>query len=159
MPETGLFYNYFRDYDPQTGRYLESDPIGLRGSSFSTYLYTRANPLTYRDATGRCPWCVVGGFVVGVGAYVFGTELGGGKLSFGDALGAGAGGAAAVILAGPAVVAETGALAVGTGRALLGIIGDLGFDLGFNAIDAGGVISSAHSAELSSPLKTKTTCP
>ena len=24
--ETGLFYNYFRDYDPQTGRYVQSDP-------------------------------------------------------------------------------------------------------------------------------------
>jgi RHS repeat-associated protein len=35
--ETGLNYNYFRDYDPATGRYLESDPIGLAGGSFSTY--------------------------------------------------------------------------------------------------------------------------
>lgn len=31
--ETGLHYNYYRDYDPQTGRYIESDPIGLRGAS------------------------------------------------------------------------------------------------------------------------------
>jgi RHS repeat-associated protein len=29
--ETGLNYNYFRDYDPQTGRYVQSDPIGLAG--------------------------------------------------------------------------------------------------------------------------------
>ncbi|WP_082411366.1 RHS repeat-associated core domain-containing protein [Methylogaea oryzae] len=29
--ETGLHYNVFRDYDPGTGRYIESDPIGLRG--------------------------------------------------------------------------------------------------------------------------------
>jgi RHS repeat-associated protein len=28
---TGLHYNYFRDYEPGTGRYVESDPIGLRG--------------------------------------------------------------------------------------------------------------------------------
>jgi RHS repeat-associated protein len=28
--ETGLSYNYFRDYDPATGRYVESDPIGVR---------------------------------------------------------------------------------------------------------------------------------
>jgi len=27
--ETGLHYNYFRDYDPGIGRYIESDPIGL----------------------------------------------------------------------------------------------------------------------------------
>jgi RHS repeat-associated protein len=27
----GLHYNYFRDYDPQVGRYVESDPIGLDG--------------------------------------------------------------------------------------------------------------------------------
>lgn len=30
--ESGLHYNYFRDYDPETGRYVESDPIGLSGS-------------------------------------------------------------------------------------------------------------------------------
>ena len=29
--ETGLHYNYFRDYDPTTGRYLQSDLIGLAG--------------------------------------------------------------------------------------------------------------------------------
>ena len=29
--ETNLHYNYFRDYDPNTGRYLQSDPIGLLG--------------------------------------------------------------------------------------------------------------------------------
>ena len=28
--ETGLHYNYFRDYDPSTGRYLQSDPIGIQ---------------------------------------------------------------------------------------------------------------------------------
>ena len=27
--ESGFFYNYFRDYDPETGRYVQSDPLGL----------------------------------------------------------------------------------------------------------------------------------
>ena len=26
--ETNLHYNYYRDYDPQTGRYVQSDPMG-----------------------------------------------------------------------------------------------------------------------------------
>lgn len=50
--ETGLFYNYFRDYDPQTGRYVESDPIGLFGGSYSTYSYVSDNPLWYFDNFG-----------------------------------------------------------------------------------------------------------
>ena len=29
--ETGLHYNYFRSYDPKTGRYTQGDPIGLEG--------------------------------------------------------------------------------------------------------------------------------
>jgi RHS repeat-associated protein len=52
MPETGLFYNYYRDYDPQTGRYLEPDPIGLYGGSFSTYSYVNNNPLSRIDPLG-----------------------------------------------------------------------------------------------------------
>jgi RHS repeat-associated protein len=36
--ETGLAYNYFRDYDASTGRYVERDPVGLRGG-VNTYSY------------------------------------------------------------------------------------------------------------------------
>jgi RHS repeat-associated protein len=49
--ETELFQNWHRDYDPTTGRYVESDPIGLRGG-INTYAYVEANPLARTDPRG-----------------------------------------------------------------------------------------------------------
>jgi hypothetical protein len=67
-------YNYKRDYDPAIGRYIESDPIGLAGGSYSTYTYARGNPLSYFDPYGLascwlfdCPSLPQGVVNVGVG--------------------------------------------------------------------------------------------
>ena len=48
---TGLNYNYFRDYEAGTGRYSQSDPIGLDGG-ISTFGYVGGNPLVYSDPLG-----------------------------------------------------------------------------------------------------------
>ena len=49
--ETGLHYNYLRNYDPVVGRYTTSDPIGLLGG-VNSYLYGFANPVIYVDPFG-----------------------------------------------------------------------------------------------------------
>ena len=52
LSESGLNYNGRRTYDPQMGRYLESDRLGLFGGSYSTYSYTNNNPLMRIDPFG-----------------------------------------------------------------------------------------------------------
>ena len=68
--ETNLHYNYFRDYDPHVGRYIQSDPIGLRGG-LNGFLYGRGSPIQYIDPRGEAAGVVV----IGGTALIVGTAI------------------------------------------------------------------------------------
>jgi uncharacterized protein RhaS with RHS repeats len=75
-------YNYQRDYDSATGRYVESDPIGIAGG-VNTYAYAMSNPLLFSDPSGLDPgMCqaaltAAGGLIGGAAGYSCGCALGG----------------------------------------------------------------------------------
>ncbi|MBI5592932.1 MAG: RHS domain-containing protein [Deltaproteobacteria bacterium] len=50
--ETGLHYNWNRFYDPETGRYVTADPIGLDGG-MNLYGYVDSNPVNLIDPSGQ----------------------------------------------------------------------------------------------------------
>jgi RHS repeat-associated protein len=51
--ETGLYYVHARYYNPNLGRFLQTDPIGLSGGT-NLYAYVGNDPINLADHTGRC---------------------------------------------------------------------------------------------------------
>jgi len=48
----GLNYNYFRNYNPATGSYIEADRIGIQKGRNRLYIYAGNNPLMNKDPRG-----------------------------------------------------------------------------------------------------------
>jgi RHS repeat-associated protein len=80
--ETNLHYNYFRDYDPKTGRYVESDPIGL-GGGLNTFSYVGGNPIGRIDPLGLWGFSS-GSSASATGALGYGVSAGANQQSFSD---------------------------------------------------------------------------
>lgn len=58
--ESSLHYNVMRDYRPDTGRYLQADPLGL-GGGLSRYAYAGASPINSVDPLGLANFLFGGG--------------------------------------------------------------------------------------------------
>jgi RHS repeat-associated protein len=75
--ETGLHYNYFRYYNPQTGRYITPDPIGLEGG-INLFAYVQNNPVNRVDPLGL--WYIDIGFNIPIfgpfGGFSFDIRMG-----------------------------------------------------------------------------------
>jgi RHS repeat-associated protein len=85
--ETGLYYDKARVYDPAIGRFLQADPIGLKGGT-NLYAYVTNDPINAIDPTGLWQVTISGGYLIG-GAITFGHNSG--QWSLGGYLGVGEG--------------------------------------------------------------------
>jgi len=67
-PNSGLVYYLYRYYDPNLQRWLNRDPIGMRGG-VNLYRFVLNNPLGFADPLGLVNWCKIrsGSVQVGIG--------------------------------------------------------------------------------------------
>ena len=69
--ETGLHYNWNRYYDPGTGRYLTTDPVGL-GYGSNLYVYANSNSINLIDPEGEIAICATATISLAYTAYIVG---------------------------------------------------------------------------------------
>jgi RHS repeat-associated protein len=50
--ETGMYYNYYRTFNPPRGGYIEADPIGIEAGQNHLYIYVGGNPIKLKDSKG-----------------------------------------------------------------------------------------------------------
>jgi RHS repeat-associated protein len=51
---SGLKLTWFREYNPDLGRWLTRDPLGIRGGGVNLYAYVDDSPVDWRDPLGLC---------------------------------------------------------------------------------------------------------
>lgn len=78
--EVNTHYNYFRDYDPSTGRYISPDPIGLAGGP-NLYAYVDNAPTMKTDPLGLAPGMRIPGFPIPIRLPGGGSGASGGSSS------------------------------------------------------------------------------
>ncbi len=126
--ESGLHYNYFRFYDPGTGRYVSTDPLG-QSAAINLFVYAKNSPIVYFDPYGL--YCLTqvqinaiaasigGGFGGLVSGAITGAVVGGipGAIALGLAgavRGAGVGMASAIVIQQVGAAGGVGMAAVAT---------------------------------------------
>ncbi|EKD9220692.1 RHS repeat protein, partial [Salmonella enterica] len=75
--ETGLYYNRYRYYNPEQGRYISQDPIGLHGG-LNPYTYP-LNPVTEIDPLGLWAFAIPA-IIEGINWLFWGSTVTGGAV-------------------------------------------------------------------------------
>jgi RHS repeat-associated protein len=74
--ESGLHYNWHRYYDPTTGRYLRTDPLGFMGGDANLYAYVWNDPVNWSDPSGLIPLDTLLDIIyIGIDIYNIATDI------------------------------------------------------------------------------------